>query len=119
MFGWVLLKASTTFFSTAVCSGASPPPMQQNHRIWTGPFGPTVAGPAATDGATEADAASLGAGDAVALADGALDPPQADATTAIEAIRTPGRDRRACMAPPSVLRLGPSSGARGGRDGLG
>src|SRR6267154_3438981 len=105
MFGWLLLNVSTTFFSTAVCSGASPPPMQQNQRIWTGPLGPTVGGPADTDGAADAEAASLGAGDAVALADGALDPPQADATTANAANRTPGRDRRACMATPSVLRL--------------
>src|SRR3954453_10601749 len=37
MFGWLALNCSTTFFSTSTCSGASPPPRQQYHRISTWP----------------------------------------------------------------------------------
>ena len=38
MFGWLALNVSTTCFSTATCSGASPPPRQQYQRIsvWPG-----------------------------------------------------------------------------------
>ena len=38
MSGWLALNSSTTCFSTATCSGASPPPRQQNQRIsvWPG-----------------------------------------------------------------------------------
>src|SRR5712675_425333 len=98
MFGCVLLNAATTFFSTAVCSGASPPPMQQNQRISTGPPGGTVAGPLLAGGADVATA--TGEGDSPTDAGGlvTVEPPQAVASMANAAIRTPGRNGRAGMS---------------------
>src|SRR5258706_16272557 len=96
MFGCEALKSATTLSSTVFCSGASPPPRQQSQRISTGPPGGTVAGPA-----------DAGSADAVAAADGvtaeaggldAVEPPQAVASRANVAIRTPGRNRRAVMS---------------------
>src|SRR3954451_18551044 len=89
MFGCAALKSETTLSSTVFCSGASPPPRQQYQRISTGPPGGTVAGP------VEAGALALVAGDvlaapALALAGAdAVEPPQAVATSAINATRTP------------------------------
>src|SRR6266850_7829612 len=98
MFELAALKSATTLSSTVFCSGASPPPRQQYQRISTGPPGGTVAGP--VDGGTDA---TDGGGLLLPglLADGVtLDPPQALTRMANVAIRTPGRDRRACIAPP-------------------
>ena len=47
MSGWLALNCSTTCFSTATCSGASPPPRQQYQRISTWP-GAAVAGGSVT-----------------------------------------------------------------------
>src|SRR5258706_8310707 len=112
MFGCEALNASTTFFSTAVCSGASPPPMQQNQRISTGPPGGTVAGPVLAGGADVATATDDG--DAPTDAGGvAVEPPQALTSRANATSSTP--DRNGCRAvmssPPPVRTAGQPVGA--------
>src|SRR4051795_5656974 len=95
MFGCAALKSETTLSSTVFCSGASPPPRQQYQRISTGPPGGTVAGPVEADaGATEAGVDGGAAVDGLRLA---FEPPQAVASRASAATRTPGRNGRADM----------------------
>src|SRR3954452_11087261 len=62
MFGWLELNSSTTFFSTATCSGASPPPRQQYQRM--------SVTPAAADSDGLPDAAADG--DSLAAVDGSV-----------------------------------------------
>src|SRR6266550_8474927 len=114
IFGWDALKSATTLSSTVFCSGASPPPRQQYQRISTGPPGGTVGGPDG-DGATDADSEGWLLG-AAGLCE-AVVPPQALASRANAVNRTPGRDRRWCMAPPPVLapRLPSAAGDRARR----
>src|SRR4051812_37913551 len=98
MFGWLALKSLTTWSSTFFWSGASPPPRQQYQRISTGPPGGTVAGPLLA-GALALVAGEVLAATALALAGAdAVEPPHAVASSAINATRTPGRDRRASMS---------------------
>src|SRR5215212_7445311 len=106
MLGWLALKSLTTLSSTAFCSGASPPPRQQYHRISTGPPGGTVAGPwLAATWLAAVDASDDAAALVAPLAGGeALDPLHAVATMANTASNTPGRDRRDAIAPPPVAR---------------
>src|SRR6478752_5753511 len=65
---WLLLKDSATCFSTATCSGASPPPRQQNQRIsvWPGAAvdPPMAIGVLAGADASPGDAASDEPGEA-------------------------------------------------------
>src|SRR5258706_4709484 len=106
MFGCEALNASTTFFSTTVCSGASPPPMQQNQRISTGPPGGTVAGP--LEGSVVGPADELGAtatGDELAGVDG----PQAAKTRAMAAMSEPTLKSLVRMVLLSMIRPGRSS----------
>src|SRR5690242_7264901 len=96
MFGWLALNSSTTFFSTSTCSGASPPPRQQNHRISVWP-------------AWAVEAGSDAAPDAAALSDGAvllpvlgalvaLVPPQAPTTRANTPTAAMDRIARMCSS---------------------
>src|SRR3954466_12947893 len=75
---WLWLNFSTTCFSTATCSGASPPPRQQYHRIsvWPGaavepPMGMGVF--AGGDASPEAPASWDAGADAGGALSGALD----------------------------------------------
>src|SRR5438445_5620593 len=107
MFGWEALKSPMTCWNAFCWLGSSPPPRQQNQRIWIGPPGGTVAGPV-DGGPTDAEASAEGA----LLADGvAALLPHALASRAIAANRMPGRDRRACMAPPPDVPLATSAAA--------
>src|SRR5712691_8350918 len=102
MFACDLLKSSTTFFSTAVCSGASPPPMQQNQRISIGPPGGTVAGP------DEGGAVATAAADALGTTAGAElagdDGPHAAKTRATAAMSEPTLDSLVRMVLLSMIR---------------
>src|SRR5713101_8133536 len=92
MFGCEALKSAMTCLNAFCWLGSSPPPRQQNQRIWKGPPGGTVAGASLTGAAD----AALGAADVTGVGV-AVDPPQAVATRAKAATRTPGRNGRAAM----------------------
>src|SRR5262245_16994776 len=94
---WDALKSSTTFFSTATCSGASPPPRQQYQRMSTWPG-------AAVPPVRKVVGAADSPGDPSAPETGeplAVDEPHAPitrATTATRANARNGFDRMALLA---------------------
>src|SRR4051794_28263248 len=94
MFGCEALNALMTLSN--VLSWSSPPPRQQNHLIWTGPPGGTVAGTlGASDAAAEADADATAAVDADGLGE-VVPPPQAASMSDMTASRTASRARVLC-----------------------
>src|SRR4051812_39774459 len=92
MFGCEALKFLMTLLN--VSSWSSPPPRQQNHLIWMGPPGGTVAGTlGASDAAAEADATA--AVDADGLGE-VVPPPHAASMSDMTASRTVSRARDLC-----------------------
>src|SRR5689334_626947 len=132
MSGWLALNASTTCFSTATCSGASPPPRQQYQRISVWP-GAAVEPPmaigvfAGADASPEAPAswdagaeAGAEAAPPLSLLTGAvvgLLPPHAAATSASTAMATVVLDAR--IAPPRERGWVPPDRRRGSRGAAG
>src|SRR4029079_9864839 len=104
MSGWLASKVLASSWNVFCWLSSSPPPRQQNQVRVTGPGG-SVAG--AVDGVVLGGAAALAGADplcdAVTLCEGDVLLPQALTRMANVAIRTPGRDRRACIAPPPLV----------------
>src|SRR3954449_9756055 len=94
MLAWEALKFLMTLLNVA--SWSSPPLRQQNHLIWTGPPGGTVAGAlGASDAAAEADADATAAVDADGLGE-VVPPPHAASMSDMTASRTASRARVLC-----------------------